>query len=131
MAGLPADSKKAYLLINICHTRMTRPMAGIDGGFMALYLWHCMLCFDTNISPLYLIDIHHKPYLPQTKDIFMTQHFSTEQDEQGLTPIHRQNMDEQRAEEVLVENSLDGKDYPTIHDIADDDAIKHSHQTPS
>ena len=40
-------------------------------------------------------------------------------------------MDEQRAEEVLVENSLDDKDYPTIHDIADDDAIKHSHQTPS
>lgn len=61
----------------------------------------------------------------------MTQHFSTEQDEQGLTPIHRQNMDEQRAEEVLVENSLDDKDYPTIHNIADDDAIKHSHQTPS
>lgn len=43
MAGLPADSKKAYLLINICHTRMTRPMAGIDGGFMALYdLWYCI-----------------------------------------------------------------------------------------
>lgn len=53
MAGLPADSKKAYLLINICHTRMTRSMAGIDGGFMALYdlfmvlydLWHCMIVF--------------------------------------------------------------------------------------
>ena len=46
MAALPADSKKAYLLINICHTRMTRPMAGIDGGFMALYdLWYCMIVF--------------------------------------------------------------------------------------
>lgn len=55
----------------------------------------------------------------------MTQHPNAEQ---GLTPIHRQNIDEQRAEEVLVEDSLDDKDYPTIRDIAADDAVEHSHE---
>lgn len=43
---------------------------------------------------------------------------------QGLTPIHRQNIDEARVDEVLVEDNLDDKDYPDIIDIADRDAAK-------
>ena len=43
---------------------------------------------------------------------------------QGLTPIHRQNIDEARIDEVLVEDNLDDKDYPDIVDIADRDAAK-------
>ena len=43
---------------------------------------------------------------------------------QGLTPIHRQNIDEARIDEVLVEDNLDDKAYPDIVDIADRDAAK-------
>ena len=43
---------------------------------------------------------------------------------QGLTPMHRQNIDEARIDEVLVEDNLDDKDYPNIVDIADRDAAK-------
>lgn len=46
---------------------------------------------------------------------------------EGLTPMHRQNIDESRVDEVLVEDALDDKDYPGIRDIADDDAVAHSH----
>lgn len=46
---------------------------------------------------------------------------------EGLTPIHRQNFDESRVDEVLVEDNLDDTGYPTIRDIADDDAVQHSH----
>lgn len=45
---------------------------------------------------------------------------------QGLTPMHRQNIDEARADEVLVEDNLDDSDYPNIVDIADRDAAEHS-----
>ena len=45
---------------------------------------------------------------------------------QGVTPMQRQNIDESRIDEVLVEDNLDDKDYPTIHNIADEDAIEHS-----
>ena len=45
---------------------------------------------------------------------------------QGVTPIQRQNIDESRIDEVLVEDNLDDKDYPTIRDIADEDAVEHS-----
>ena len=45
---------------------------------------------------------------------------------QGLTPMHRQNIDESRIDEVLVEDNLDDPDYPTIRDIADDDTVEHS-----
>ena len=45
---------------------------------------------------------------------------------EGLTPIHRQNIDESRIDEVLVEDNLDDKDYPTIRDIADNEAVEHS-----
>lgn len=45
---------------------------------------------------------------------------------QGLTPMHRQNIDEARADEVLVEDNLDDSDYPDIVDIADKDAAEHS-----
>lgn len=48
--------------------------------------------------------------------------------EQGLTPMHRQNIDEARVDEVLVEDSLEDKDYPEIRDIADDDAVSQSHE---
>lgn len=45
---------------------------------------------------------------------------------QGVTPIHHQNIDESRIDEVLVEDNLDDKDYPTIRDIADNEAVEHS-----
>ena len=45
---------------------------------------------------------------------------------EGVTPIQRQNIDESRIDEVLVEDNLDDKDYPTISDIADNDAVEHS-----
>lgn len=46
---------------------------------------------------------------------------------EGLTPMHPQNIDESRIDEVLVEDALDDKDYPGIRDIADNDAVAHSH----
>jgi hypothetical protein len=45
---------------------------------------------------------------------------------QGLTPMHRQNIDEARVDEVLVEDNLDDSDYPDIVDIADREAAEHS-----
>lgn len=48
--------------------------------------------------------------------------------QEGLTPMHRQNIDEARIDEVLVEDSLDSTDYPDIHDIADEDAVSQSHE---
>lgn len=47
---------------------------------------------------------------------------------QGVTPMHRQNIDESRIDEVLVEDALADKDYPSIRDIAANDAVKHSHE---
>lgn len=44
----------------------------------------------------------------------------------GLTEVHRHNIDESRIDEVLVEDTLDDKHYPTIRDIADEDAVAHS-----
>ena len=43
---------------------------------------------------------------------------------QGLTPVHRQNIDESRIDELLVEDNLDDSNYPDIVDIADRDAAK-------
>lgn len=48
--------------------------------------------------------------------------------ESGLTPIHRQNIDEQRIDELLVEDSFSEDDYPTISDIADPDAADESYK---
>lgn len=45
---------------------------------------------------------------------------------QGLTPIHRQNIDESRIDEVLVDDNLDDSDYPDIVDIADREAAERS-----
>jgi len=45
---------------------------------------------------------------------------------QGETPIYRQNIDESRIDELLVEENLDDADYPDIVDIADRDAAKNS-----
>jgi len=45
---------------------------------------------------------------------------------QGLTPIHHQNIDESRIDEVLVDDNLDDSDYPDIIDIADRDAAERS-----
>jgi len=47
--------------------------------------------------------------------------------EQGLTEMHHQNIDEARIDEVLVEEAIQGSHYPDIRDIADDDAVAHSH----
>lgn len=44
----------------------------------------------------------------------------------GLTPMRRQNIDESRIDEILVEDNLDDIDYPDIVDIADKDAARHS-----
>ena len=43
---------------------------------------------------------------------------------QGLTPVHHQNIDESRIDELLVEANLDDSNYPDIVDIADRDAAK-------
>ena len=45
---------------------------------------------------------------------------------QGLTPMHRQNVDEASVENVLVQDNLDDSDYPDIIDIADKEAAEHS-----
>ena len=45
---------------------------------------------------------------------------------QGLTPIHRQNIDEARVDEVLVQDNLDDSDYPDVVDIADKEAAERS-----
>lgn len=45
---------------------------------------------------------------------------------QGLTPIHRQNVDESSIDNVLVQDNLDDSDYPDIIDIADKEAAEHS-----
>lgn len=45
---------------------------------------------------------------------------------QGLTPIHRQNIDESRVDEVLVQDNLDDSDYPDSMDIADREAAERS-----
>ena len=43
---------------------------------------------------------------------------------QGLTPMHRQNVDEAQVDELLIEGNLDDNDYPDIIDIADKDAAE-------
>ena len=43
---------------------------------------------------------------------------------QGLTPMHRQNIDESRIDELLVEDNLDNDNYPDIVDIADKEAAE-------
>ncbi|WP_201598244.1 hypothetical protein [Psychrobacter vallis] len=45
---------------------------------------------------------------------------------QGLTPMHRQNIDESRVDEVLVQDNLDDSHYPDILDIADREAAERS-----
>lgn len=45
---------------------------------------------------------------------------------QGLTPMHRQNIDESRVDEVLVQDNLDDSNYPDILDIADTEAAERS-----
>ena len=45
---------------------------------------------------------------------------------EGLTPMHRQNIDESRIDEMLVEENLDDIDYPDIVDIADKEAAEYS-----
>jgi len=45
---------------------------------------------------------------------------------QGLTPSHRQNLDESRVDEILVQDNLDDSDYPNAMDIADREAAERS-----
>lgn len=45
---------------------------------------------------------------------------------QGLTPMHRQNIDESRVDEILVQDNLDDSDYPDAMDIADREAAERS-----
>ena len=40
--------------------------------------------------------------------------------------MHRQNIDESRVDEVLVQDNLDDSDYPDAMDIADRDAAERS-----
>ncbi len=51
-----------------------------------------------------------------------------EADESGLTPIYRQNIDEQRIDELLVEDGINEDHYPSIRDIADPDAVVESYR---
>lgn len=48
--------------------------------------------------------------------------------ESGLTSIHRQNIDEQRIDELLVEEGIHEDHYPSISDIADPDAADESYK---
>lgn len=52
-----------------------------------------------------------------------------EAEESGLTPMHRQNIDEQRIDELLVEEGINEDHYPNIRDIADPDATDESYRT--
>jgi len=45
---------------------------------------------------------------------------------QGITPVHRQNIDESRVDEILVQDNLDDSDYPDAMDIADREAAERS-----
>ena len=45
---------------------------------------------------------------------------------QGLTPAHRQNIDESRVDEILVQDNLDDSDYPDSLDIVDKEAAERS-----
>ena len=45
---------------------------------------------------------------------------------QGLTPMHRQNIDESTIDNVLVQDNLDDSNYPDIVDIADPEAAERS-----
>lgn len=45
---------------------------------------------------------------------------------QGLTPMHRQNIDESTIDNILVQDNLDDNDYPDIVDIADREAAQRS-----
>ncbi|MGP4789908.1 hypothetical protein ACTXGJ_12375 [Psychrobacter sp. 1Y11] len=45
---------------------------------------------------------------------------------QGLTPMHRQNIDEATVDNVLVQDNLDDDNYPSIVDIADKEAAERS-----
>ena len=45
---------------------------------------------------------------------------------QGLTPAHRQNIDESRVDEILVQDNLDDRDYPDSMDIVDREAAERS-----
>jgi len=45
---------------------------------------------------------------------------------QGLTPMHRQNIDEATVDNVLVQDNLDDDNYPNIVDIADKEAAERS-----
>lgn len=45
---------------------------------------------------------------------------------QGLTPMHRQNVDEATVDNVLVQDNLDDDNYPNIVDIADKEAAERS-----
>ena len=48
---------------------------------------------------------------------------------QGLTPMHRQNIDEATIDNILVQDNLDDSNYPDIIDIADREAAEHSHNS--
>ena len=43
---------------------------------------------------------------------------------QGLTPMHRQNIDESTIDNLLVQDNLDDSHYPNIVDIADEEAAE-------
>ncbi|MDN3440348.1 hypothetical protein QL898_01740 [Psychrobacter sp. APC 3279] len=45
---------------------------------------------------------------------------------QGLTPAHRQNIDESRVDEILVQDNIDDSDYPDAMDIVDREAAERS-----
>lgn len=48
--------------------------------------------------------------------------------ESGLTAVHRQNIDEQRIDELLAEEGIHEDHYPDIRDIADSGAAEDSYK---
>lgn len=74
-----------------------------------------------------LTDIDPDNFDVQLDDEFLSASH-IEAGESGLTAIHRQNIDEQRIDEMLVEEGINEDHYPNIRDIADPDAADDSYK---
>lgn len=75
-----------------------------------------------------LTDIDAENFEVQLDDEFLSASH-IEAGESGLTAIHRQNIDEQRIDELLVEEGISEDHYPSIRDIADPDAADDSYKS--
>lgn len=79
---------------------------------------------DLDNPMLHTID--DDPVIDNSAGFSNSQVGTTDDGSQGVTPMHRQNIDEARVDEVLVDDNLDDSDYPDIVDIADREAAERS-----